>query len=73
MKIYNIKAKPIFFAFIAIIIFFFLLCLITVAINSNSIKMTNENYTTILKECHDDPYEYLNKKITTERLYISCE
>lgn len=59
MKIYNIKIKSILIitSILAIILLFF------VCLSSNTIIMTSENYTQILKEIHDNPYDYQNKSI----------
>lgn len=62
MKIYNIKFKYIYFPFIiALFLLATILCIFL--INSNTIIMTSENFSKILKDCHDSPYKYENKKI----------
>lgn len=62
MKIYNVNLKNIFFPLV-IVLFLLASLLCLFLINSNTITMTSENFSTILKECHDAPYKYKNKKI----------
>ncbi len=66
MKIYNVSSKKIVFIVIlvAVLIALFLVALKLIAI-SDVLEMTTENYTTILKECHQDPYKYINQRIKT--------
>lgn len=66
MKIVNIKFNfKLFIFFICTIILilssFFLINLF----NNNTIIMNNENYTQILKKVHDNPNDYIDKKIIT--------
>ncbi|MBQ8299107.1 MAG: hypothetical protein IJX99_04465 [Clostridia bacterium] len=61
MRIYNIKIRNI---LLGILILFFLIAICTFLFSpSETIIMTSENYTQILKEIHDNPYDYENKKI----------
>ena len=62
MKIYNIEINK---YRLPLIIFLFLIAILicTVFPKLGTIKMTNENYSEILKRIHDAPYEYENKKI----------
>lgn len=62
MKIYNIKVNK-FRIPIVILLFLIAIILCNFLANSNTIKMTSENYSEILKKIHDSPYEYENKKI----------
>lgn len=62
MKIYNIKFKyTYFFIILALFLISTILCIFL--INSDSIDMTSENFSKILKECHDAPYTYEGKKV----------
>ena len=68
MKIFNVTKKKIKLLLIILLCLFLFLILIKI-INkntSNEIIMNAENYSQILKKCHDSPYDYLGKKITTE-------
>ena len=68
MKIYNIKINK--FRLPIIILLFILAILIcNFLTRSNTIKMTSENYSEILKKIHDSPYDYENKKIEMIVLY----
>lgn len=62
MNIYNIEIHK---YRLPIIILLFLLAIVVCSTlsKSNTIKMTSENYSEILKKIHDSPYEYENKKI----------
>lgn len=62
MKIYNIKINK-FRLPIIILLFILAILLCNFLTRSNTIKMTSENYSEILKKIHDSPYEYENKKI----------
>ena len=62
MKIFNISIKHL---RLPIVILMFL-CAVLLCIFLNNyctINMTSENFSKILKECHDSPYKYENKKI----------
>lgn len=59
----NIKFKTILKIFF--ILSFLISLLLALSMHSNTIIMTNENFTKILKECHDNPYKYEGKKIKT--------
>lgn len=59
----NIKFKNILKIFF--ILSFLFALLITLSARSNIITMTNENFTEILKEYHDNPYKYEGKRIKT--------
>lgn len=59
MKIYNIKIRAIILALILFFVFIFSFLFF----KPRTIIMTNENYTKILKEIHDNPYKYENRKI----------
>ena len=62
MKIFNISIKSLRLPFI---IFMFLIAIILCLFltNLNTIDMTSENFSKVLKDCHDSPYKYENKKI----------
>lgn len=64
MKIFNIKINIQKFFWISIIIVFLLLIVYLISNNTN-INMNNKNYTTILRDCHNDISKYLGRKITT--------
>ncbi len=59
----NIKFKSILKIFF--IVSFLFALLITLSARSNTITMTNENFTEILKKYHDNPYKYEGKRIKT--------
>lgn len=59
----NIKFKTILKIFF--ILSFLFALLIALIAHSNTITMTNENFTSILKEYHDNPYKYEGKRIKT--------
>ncbi len=59
----NIKFKTILKIFF--ILSFLVSLLLALSMRSNTIIMTNENFTQILKECHDNPYKYEGKKVKT--------
>ena len=61
MKIYNIKFKAILFG-ILILVFIILISSLLFS-STETIIMTSENYTEILKDIHDKPYDYENRKI----------
>ena len=62
MKIFNISIKPL---RLPITLFMFLLATILCIFltNINTINMNSENFSKLLKDCHDSPYKYENKKI----------
>lgn len=60
----DIKLKTVFKIFIILIICFCIL-LMTSYITKNTTKMTNKNYTSILKEYHENPYKYEHVRIKT--------
>lgn len=66
MKIYNVSSKKIIGIAILVLI---LIVLLSIAINliksTVAIEMTTDNYTNILKDCHKNPYNYVDKKIKT--------
>ncbi len=70
MKIVNFKIniiKIIYFLIITIgilLVFYFLLHFLNF-VKSEKIVMTNENYTDILKECHENLDSFINKEIYT--------
>lgn len=65
MKIVNIKFNfKIFTVVICSIIFLLSICFLSSLFNSQII-MTNENYSQILKNVHDNIDKYIGKKITT--------
>ncbi len=66
MKIYNFNKRAVLAIAVLVVLLIILLCVAIQVINSSTITMTNENYTAILKDCHDNPYKYLNKIITAE-------
>lgn len=47
------------------VISFLFTILIALSLYSNTVTMTSENFTKILKEYHDNPYKYEGKKIKT--------
>ena len=63
MKIYNINVKSLIFVIFLISLLIILFIGTMALINSSTIVMNNENFTKVLKECHDDPYTYINKRI----------
>ncbi len=62
MKIFNITIKHL---RLPIVIFMFLIAIFLCLFlnNINTINMTSENFSEVLKDCHDAPYKYENKKI----------
>ena len=60
MKIFNISIKPL---RLPITLFMFLLATILCIFltNINTINMNSENFSKLLKDCHDSPYKYENK------------
>ncbi|MBQ9279746.1 MAG: hypothetical protein IJ215_01690 [Clostridia bacterium] len=63
MKIFNITKQNILYILLAILLIA-LLCLIALkCFSADTVIMNTENFTTILKESHEDPYSFLNKKI----------
>lgn len=61
MRIYNIKIKAI---LLGILILFLIIIAGSLFFSSSeTIIMTSENYAEILKDIHDKPYDYENKKI----------
>lgn len=64
MKIFNIKIdiqKVIWISIISILIFL----IVYYILNSMTIHMSNQNFTTILRDSHQDISKYIGKKITT--------
>lgn len=73
MKIYNVNIR---FALLILFLIFVLVILFFLAIGfirPSVIVMTNENYTNVLKESHDDPYKFVNKKIIAEGYVFRAE
>lgn len=65
MKIYNFNGKKIIKSLIVILIILLLVTIFISFQNNQTIKMTSENYTDILKSVHDNPQKYKDKQITT--------
>lgn len=67
MKIFNIKLDihKLSYILIGCIIFFLAIFLLFLFYNNTTIYMTNENYTTILKDSHENISKYVGKKIVT--------
>lgn len=67
MKVWNIKlsTSKLMYLFIAILLILLCVFLISLFINNRTIIMNNENYTTILRDSHNDISKYVNKKIKT--------
>ena len=63
MKIYNVSKHSIMMIVSLVLILLILFFIAMKLITPSTIIMTNENYTEILKDCHDKPYTYVNKKI----------
>lgn len=59
----NIKLRTV--LKILFVISFLFALLIALSLYSNTVTMTSENFTKILKEYHDNPYKYEGKKIKT--------
>lgn len=68
LKVFNIKldVHKISYIFIICIIILLSLFLISLFINSRTIYMNNNNYTSILKEVHDDIPKFVGRKIVAE-------
>lgn len=65
MKIYNVSSKKIIgILFLVILLFILFSIALSLMFSSKPIEMTTDNYTDILKKCHDNPYEYINKRFT---------
>ena len=62
MKTYNAEINR-YRILIILILFLFAIILCTSITGIDTIKMTSENYSEILKKIHDSPYEYENKTI----------
>lgn len=67
MKILNIKLnlQKISYIFITSIIILFSIFLVILFLNTQTIHMNSENYTTILKNAHENIAEFIGKDITT--------
>lgn len=67
MKIFNIKLDVHKISYIFIIAIIILLCLFLVSLffKSKTIIMSNDNYTTILRDVHNDIPKYVGRKIVT--------
>ncbi len=65
MKIYNLNGKKIIKALIVLIILLALIIIFISSTTNQTIEMTTENYTDILKAIHDNPQKYKDKNITT--------
>lgn len=67
MKIFNIKLDihKISYIFIVCIIILLSIFLINLFLNNQTIHMNSENYTTILRDSHQNISKYIGKKIVT--------
>lgn len=67
MKIFNIKLDIHKISYIFIIAIIILLCifLVSLFLKSKTITMNNSNYTTILRDVHNDIPKYVGRKIIT--------
>lgn len=63
MKFVNITKKSIRYVLLISLLIAFISFLILKSIQSNAIIMNDENYTQILKDSHENPYSYLNKRV----------
>lgn len=63
MKIFNVTKKSIIFIILCALLLASISFIILKSVNQDTIIMTTQNFTTILKDSHENPYDYLNKKI----------
>ena len=72
MKIFNLKIdiKRILLSFLII---FLILFIIWIVWNNQEIKMNNTNFTSILRDSHQDINKFIGKRITTSGYIFRCK
>lgn len=65
MKIFNVTKKNISYLLLILLLISFISLIILKSISQTAIVMNTQNYTSILKESHENPYDYLGKRLIT--------
>ncbi len=63
MRVYNVKFKSMIYIIVGIVGVILLIAFIASFFNTDTIVMNNDNFTYILKDCHENPYNYVDKDI----------